>query len=65
MPPCHELSPEGYGREGVPRIAEGGEQDAAAGDAQSISASWRTIRLRSSASGAIGDTISVPTPASR
>jgi hypothetical protein len=67
VPAGGELAPERDRGEGVAGIAEGREQDAARRpvDAQSISASWRTIRLRSSASNAIGDTISVPTPASR
>ena len=55
-------------RERVAGVAERREQDAAAiarSFAQSISARSRTIRLRSSASMAIGDTIRVPTPASR
>lgn len=65
MAAAGELGAEGDRREGVPGVAEGGEQDAPAPSAQSISASARTIRLRSSASGAIGETIIVPTPASR
>jgi len=63
--------------EGVPGVAEGGEEDPTAASsrlgrlradsvfAQSISASWRIVRLRCSMSGAIGEMISVPTPASR
>jgi hypothetical protein len=60
-----ELGAEGDRRKSVPRVAESGEQDAPAPSAQSISASSRTIRLRSSAAAAIGEAISVPTPASR
>ena len=53
-------------RKGVPGVAEGGEQDAARRTAaQSISASSRTMRLRSCAAAVTVDTISVPTPASR
>jgi hypothetical protein len=58
-----ELAAECDRREGVPGVADGGEQDAAA--PQSISASSRIVRLRSSGSHAMTDTISVPTPASR
>jgi hypothetical protein len=60
-----ELASQRNGRKGVTGIAEGGQQDAPAPPAQSISASSRTVRLRSSDSGAITDAISVPTPASR
>jgi hypothetical protein len=59
-----QLLAQRYRREGVPRIAEGGEEEAAAGRAQTSSASSRTCRLRSSGSNDIGETISVPTPAS-
>ncbi len=51
--------------EGVAGVAERGEQDPVALPlAQSISVSSRTIRLRSSCSIAMGETIKVPTPAS-
>jgi hypothetical protein len=72
VPPAGELGAEGDGREGVTGIAEGGEQDAAArGGAvagplgQSIPASSRTVRFLASGSKAMGETINVPTPASR
>ncbi len=69
MPAPGQLAAEGDGGEGVPGVAEGGEQDAPPAvwlsGAQSISASSRTVRLRCSESKAIGETISVPTPASR
>ena len=58
-----KLAPQRDGRKGVTGVAEGGEQQAAS--AQSISASWRIVRLRDSTSSAIADTISVPTPAAR
>jgi hypothetical protein len=58
-----ELSPQRDRGKGVPRIAEGGEQDAPR--PQSSSASARMVRRRTSGSGAITDAISVPTPASR
>ena len=51
--------------EGVAGVAEGGEQEAAPVGAQTISASSRTMRLRSSGSKAMGEVIRVPTPASR
>ena len=51
-------------REGVPRVAEGGDQEAAPG-AQTISAISRIIRLRASGSKTVGVATSVPTPASR
>ena len=63
-----KLGPERDGGKGVPRVAEGGEQDAAAGrgrEAQISSASWRTVRFLPSGSKDMGETISVPTPASR
>jgi hypothetical protein len=60
-----ELPPERYRGEGVAGVAEGGEQETAALAAQTISASWRTIRFRSSGSNATGTVIRVPTPASR
>jgi hypothetical protein len=66
---ARELAAEGDRGKGVTGVAEGGEQDAPAGGApvpaQSISASSRTMRLRSSGSKATGETVSVPTPASR
>ena len=65
MPAAGELPAERDRREGVSGVADGGEQDAAPRSRQSISASSRIVRLRCSMSGAIGETISVPTPASR
>ena len=68
MAAAGQLGPEGDGGEGVPGVAERGEQDAAArrgGEAQSSSASWRTVRFLPSGSKDMGETISVPTPASR
>ena len=65
MPAPGELASQRDGGKGVTGIAEGGQQDAPAPPAQSISASSRTMRLRASDSGAITDAISVPTPASR
>ena len=59
-----QLPPEGDGRERVPGVAEGGEQDSQP-RAQTSSASSRMIRERDSASNAIGVMIKVPTPASR
>ena len=53
---------------GVTGVAEGRKEDAAARGglrAQSISASSRTVRFLASGSKAMGETISVPTPASR
>ena len=52
-------------RERVPRVAEGGEQEPAPVGQAAISASSRIIRVRPSASKAIGEHTSVPTPASR
>ena len=54
-------------REGVPGIAEGGDQEAATppGNRQTISAISRIIRLRPSGSKTVGVATSVPTPASR
>lgn len=54
-------------REGVPRVAEGRDQEAAIppGDRQTISAISRIIRLRPSGSKTVGVATSVPTPASR
>ncbi len=54
-------------REGVARIAEGRDQEAAIppGDRQTISAISRIIRLRLSGSKTVGVATSVPTPASR
>ena len=66
MPAGGQLAAERNGGKGVTRVAERGEQDAAALRlAQSISASWRTMRLRCSGSKAIVEVSSVPTPASR
>ena len=79
MAAAGELTPERDGREGVARVAEGGEEETPpAGSsrlagcarmfslvAQTSSASSRTRRLRSSASNDIGEMSSVPTPASR
>jgi hypothetical protein len=65
VPAAGELAAERDRGEGVSGVAEGGEQDAAPRFGQSISASSRIVRLRCSTSGAIGETISVPTPASR
>ena len=65
MSAAGELAAERNGRKGVPGVPERGEQDAPAVPAQSISASSRTVRLRTSPSGAITEAISVPTPASR
>lgn len=52
-------------REGVPRIAESRDQEAAAPGGQTISAISRIIRLRPSGSKTVGVATSVPTPASR
>jgi hypothetical protein len=62
-----ELGAERDCGKGVARIAEGGKQDASRArlSAQSISASSRTMLRRASGSNAMGETISVPTPASR
>jgi hypothetical protein len=62
-----ELGAERDCGKGVAGIAERGKQDASGArlPAQSISASSRTMRLRASGSNAMGETISVPTPASR
>jgi hypothetical protein len=62
---ARQLGAERDRREGVSGIAEGGEQEAAAAFAQSISASSRTMRVRCSASCETTLTIIVPTPASR
>jgi hypothetical protein len=61
-----QFGAERYRGKGVSGIAERGEQVAVAPGlpAQSISASSRTMRLRSSGSNAIGETRRVPTPAS-
>jgi hypothetical protein len=64
VPARPQLLAERYRREGVTRIAESGEEETAA-LRQTSSASSRTCRLRSSGSNDIGETISVPTPASR
>jgi hypothetical protein len=63
---ARELGAQRDRREGVPGVAEGGEEDATAAPlrAQSISASSRTMRRRASGSNAIGETMRVPTPAS-
>jgi hypothetical protein len=65
VPAADELSSESDRGEGVARIAERGQQQAAGLRAQSSSASWRTIFTRSSGTNDIGVTIIVPTPASR
>ena len=65
MPPPRQLPAKGDRREGMARVAEGGEQKAAAWLDQTSSATARIIWLRPSASHAIGVIISVPTPASR
>ena len=65
MPAGDQLAAQADDRKGVPGISEGPEQEPAARLRQSISASSRTIVLRSSGSKATGVTISVPTPASR
>jgi hypothetical protein len=65
VPAAGQLASQRDGRKGVSGVAEGGEQDALPGAAQSISASSRTVRLRVSASGPITEAISMPTPASR
>ena len=67
MPAAGQLAPQRNGREGVPGIAERGEQDALwiGAQAQSISASSRIVRFLATGSGAITEAISVPTPASR
>ena len=65
MPAGGQLTAERDGGEGVSGVAEGGEEDAPPAGAQSISASSRMVRVRRSGSNSIGDTISVPTPASR
>ncbi len=65
MPAPRELGAQRERREGVSGVAEGGEQEAAAAFAQSISASSRTMRVRCSTSGETTLTIIVPTPASR
>ena len=59
-----QLAAERYRGEGVARVPEGGEQEAALG-AQTSSARVRTIRVRSSGSNDIGVVMIVPTPASR
>ena len=64
MSPSGQLTPQRNGRERVSRVAERGEEEAAA-LAQTSSARSRTILLRSSGSNAMGDAIRVPTPASR
>jgi hypothetical protein len=66
VPAASQLGPERDRGKGMAGVAEGGEQDAARARlvAQSISASSRTMRLRASGSKAMGETISVPTPAS-
>jgi hypothetical protein len=66
VPTASELGTQRDRGKGMAGVAEGSEQDAARARlaAQSISASSRTMRLRASGSKAIGETISVPTPAS-
>jgi hypothetical protein len=59
-----QLPPERNRREGVPGVAERGEEEPAS-LAQTSSARSRTIRLRSSGSNAMCEAMSVPTPASR
>ena len=66
MPARRQLAAEGDHREGVARIAEGGQQQApprSLAGAQTRSASVRSISTRPSSVGAIGVVISVPTPA--
>jgi hypothetical protein len=58
-----QLAAERDGGEGVARVAEGGEEDPALG--QASSASSRIIFTRASCSNATGVVISVSTPASR
>jgi hypothetical protein len=67
MPAAGELASQRKGREGVPGVTEGGEQYACwiGPPAQSISANSRTVRFRTTGSGAMTEAISVPTPASR
>ena len=67
MASAGELSAQRDRREGVARVAEGGEEVAAPrrGAAQTSSASSRIIALRGSGSTATGVVMSVPTPASR
>ena len=67
MATARQLAPQRDGREDVAGVAEGGEEEAAPfpGPVQTSSASSRTMRMRSSASKAMGEIISVPTPASR
>ena len=67
MPPAGELGAECDRGKGVAGVAERGKQDASTArlPGQSISASSRTMRLRASGSNAMGETIRVPTPASR
>jgi hypothetical protein len=65
MPARRQLPAQRYGRKRVTGIAEGSEEEAAASCGQMSSASSRTCRLRSSGSNDIGETIKVPTPASR
>lgn len=67
MAAARQLVPQRDGREGVPGVAEGGEQDASPDGlvAQSISASSRTVRFRAAGSAAMTEAIRVPTPASR
>jgi hypothetical protein len=65
VPAARQLGAERNRGEGVTGVAKRSEQDAAArARAQSISASSRIVALRASASRAMGETISVPTPAS-
>jgi hypothetical protein len=65
VPAGGQLPPERDGGEGMSGIAERGEEDAPPGGAQSIPARSRIVCRRRSGSNSIGDTINVPTPASR
>jgi hypothetical protein len=65
MPARCQLAAQRDRGKGVSGVAEGGEEDPPPIQAQSISARSRTVCLRRSGSNSIGDTISVPTPASR
>jgi hypothetical protein len=65
MAAARELGSERDCGKGVSGVAEGGEQEAAPALVQSISASSRIMRVRSSTSCETTLTIIVPTPASR
>src|SRR5437764_588450 len=76
VPPAGQLSAEREHREGVARLAEGAEEEAqAAGQARArrsaaarqaaSSATARSCSIRSGAWKAMGETMSVPTPAAR